>query len=156
MSTRNERIDQLVDLARNVLRNNHTYGQWQTLEDCDAFMIKTWGLSSSSRSDYRKAVEVILKEEFNARHNQLEEMRRKEDEEIRKGNLHNIVSRERLFYEVFKKLASENDDEVEEKTFLAELQKTGRFSASEAATQFTKAKREGQIYERRPGMWAKA
>jgi replicative DNA helicase Mcm len=39
---------------------------------------------------------------------------------------------------------------------VAELVKTGRFTDEEARTQISKFNREGRIYERRPGFWAKA
>jgi replicative DNA helicase Mcm len=40
---------------------------------------------------------------------------------------------------------------------MEELVKTGKFSdENDAKKYFEKAKREGQVYERRPGFWAKA
>jgi replicative DNA helicase Mcm len=58
--------------------------------------------------------------------------------------------------EVFKGISGPDNNEVEDKNLVAELVKTGRFTDEEARTQISKFNREGRIYERRPGFWAKA
>jgi replicative DNA helicase Mcm len=45
---------------------------------------------------------------------------------------------------------------VEDKMLVDELVKTGKFSDEEARKYIQKFNREGQIFERRPGFWAKA
>ena len=72
------------------------------------------------------------------------------------GKPQSEVSKQKLFMETFTALSGPDNNEVEEKNLLAELAKTGRFSDEEARTQINKFSREGRIYERRPGFWAKA
>lgn len=72
------------------------------------------------------------------------------------GKPQSEVSKQKLFMEVFNGLSGTDNSEVEEKNLVAELAKTGRFSEEEARVQINKFSREGRIYERRPGFWAKA
>jgi replicative DNA helicase Mcm len=72
------------------------------------------------------------------------------------GKPQSEVSKQKLFMETFNALSGPDNNEVEEKNLVAELVKTGRFSDEEARTQINKFSREGRIYERRPGFWAKA
>lgn len=72
------------------------------------------------------------------------------------GKPQSEVSKQKLFMEVFNGLAGTDNSEVEEKNLLAELAKTGRFTEEEARVQINRFSREGRIYERRPGFWAKA
>lgn len=71
------------------------------------------------------------------------------------GKPQSEVSKQKLFMEVFNGLSGTDNSEVEEKNLIAELVKTGRFSEEEARVQINKFSREGRIYERRPGFWAK-
>jgi replicative DNA helicase Mcm len=73
------------------------------------------------------------------------------------GKPQSETSKSKTFMDVFKGLSGNDNSDVEEKALVDELAKTGKFSdESEARKYFEKAKREGQIYERRPGFWAKA
>ncbi len=72
------------------------------------------------------------------------------------GKPQSEVSKQKLFMEVFNGLAGPDNNEVEDKNLVAELVKTGRFTDEEARVQIGKFNREGRIYERRPGFWAKA
>ena len=58
--------------------------------------------------------------------------------------------------EVFRGLAGNENNDVEDKVLVAELVKTGKFTLEEAKKYIQKFNREGQIFERRPGFWAKA
>jgi replicative DNA helicase Mcm len=67
------------------------------------------------------------------------------------------VSKSKVFMDVFKGLSGSDNNDVEEKALLSELIKSTKFTdEGDAKKYFEKAKREGQIYERRPGYWAKA
>ncbi|AIF84777.1 replicative DNA helicase Mcm [Candidatus Nitrososphaera evergladensis SR1] len=72
------------------------------------------------------------------------------------GKPQSEVSKQKLFMEVFNGLSGPDNNEVEDKNLVAELVKTGRFTDEEARSQISKFNREGRIYERRPGFWAKA
>jgi replicative DNA helicase Mcm len=72
------------------------------------------------------------------------------------GKPQSEVSKQKLFMEVFNGISGPDNNEVEDKNLVAELVKTGRFTDEEARTQISKFNREGRIYERRPGFWAKA
>ena len=72
------------------------------------------------------------------------------------GKPHSEVTKQKLLMEVFKGLSGSDNNDVEEKNFIDELVKTGKFSEEDAKNYFTKAKREGLIYERRSGFWSKA
>jgi replicative DNA helicase Mcm len=59
--------------------------------------------------------------------------------------------------DVFKGLSGSENNDVEEKALIDDLVKTGKFTdENDARKYFENAKREGQVYERRPGFWAKA
>ncbi|HVX01718.1 MAG TPA: LAGLIDADG family homing endonuclease [Nitrososphaera sp.] len=72
------------------------------------------------------------------------------------GKPQSEVSKQKLFMEVFNGISGPDNNEVEDKNLVAELVKTGRFDEEEARSQISKFNREGRIYERRPGFWAKA
>lgn len=72
------------------------------------------------------------------------------------GKPQSEVSKQKLFMEVFSGLSGTDNNDVDEKNLVAELAKTGRFTEDEARSQINKFSREGRIYERRPGFWAKA
>jgi replicative DNA helicase Mcm len=57
---------------------------------------------------------------------------------------------------VFNGLSGEDRNDVEEKNFINELVKTGKFTEDEANEYIRKAMQNGQIYERRAGFYAKA
>ena len=72
------------------------------------------------------------------------------------GKPQSVVSKEKQFMEVFRGLAGTENNDVEDKVLVAELVKTGKFSDEEAKKYIQKFNREGQIFERKPGYWAKA
>jgi replicative DNA helicase Mcm len=73
------------------------------------------------------------------------------------GKPQSETSKSKTFMDVFKGISGNDNNDVEEKTLMEELVKTGKFSdENDAKKYFEKAKREGQVYERRPGFWAKA
>jgi replicative DNA helicase Mcm len=72
------------------------------------------------------------------------------------GKPHSEISKLKLFMEVFNGISGQDKNDVEEKNFINELVKTGKFSEDEARTYIKKAMQNGQIYERRTGFYAKA
>jgi replicative DNA helicase Mcm len=72
------------------------------------------------------------------------------------GKPQSVVSKEKTFMEVFRGLSGAENNDVEERAFVDELMKTGKFTDEEARKYIQKFNREGQIFERRPGFWAKA
>jgi replicative DNA helicase Mcm len=72
------------------------------------------------------------------------------------GKPQSVVSKEKTFMEVFRGLTGTENNDVEDKALVNELFKTGKFSEEEAKKYIQKFNREGQIFERRPGFWAKA
>jgi replicative DNA helicase Mcm len=72
------------------------------------------------------------------------------------GKPQSVVSKEKTFMEVFRGLAGADNNDVEDKVLVNELVKTGKFSDEEAKKYIQKFNREGQIFERRPGFWARA
>jgi replicative DNA helicase Mcm len=73
------------------------------------------------------------------------------------GKPQSEVSKSKTFMDVFKGLSGSENNDVEEKALIDELVKTGKFTdENDARKYFENAKREGQVYERRPGFWAKA
>ncbi|HJS68914.1 MAG TPA: minichromosome maintenance protein MCM [Nitrososphaera sp.] len=72
------------------------------------------------------------------------------------GKPQSVVSKEKTFMEVFRGLTGTENNDVEEKALVDELIKTGKFSDEEAKKYIQKFNREGQIFERKPGFWAKA
>jgi replicative DNA helicase Mcm len=72
------------------------------------------------------------------------------------GKPQSVVSKEKTFMELFRGLTGTENNDVEDKMLVDELVKTGKFSDEEARKYIQKFNREGQIFERRPGFWAKA
>lgn len=72
------------------------------------------------------------------------------------GKPHSEISKLKLFMEIFSALSGQDKNDVEEKNFINELIKTGKFSEEEAKIYIKKAMQNGQIYERRSGFYAKA
>jgi replicative DNA helicase Mcm len=72
------------------------------------------------------------------------------------GKPQSVVSKEKTFMELFRGLTGAENNDVEDKVLVDELVKTGKFSEEEARKYIQKFNREGQIFERRPGFWAKA
>ncbi len=73
------------------------------------------------------------------------------------GKPQSETSKSKTFMDVFKGLSGTDNNDVEEKVLVEELVKSGKFSdENDAKKYFERAKREGQIYERKPGFWAKA
>ncbi|MDW0339979.1 MAG: minichromosome maintenance protein MCM [Nitrososphaeraceae archaeon] len=66
------------------------------------------------------------------------------------------TSKLKTFTDVFNGLSGEDKNDVEEKNFINELVKTGKFTEEEAKEFIRKAMQNGQIYERRAGFYAKA
>jgi replicative DNA helicase Mcm len=71
------------------------------------------------------------------------------------GKPQSVVSKEKTFMEVFRGLTGTENNDVEDKVLVNELIKTGKFSDEEAKKYIQKFNREGQIFERKPGFWAK-
>lgn len=72
------------------------------------------------------------------------------------GKPQSVVSKEKMFMELFRGLTGAENNDVEDKVLVDELVKTGKFSDEEARKYIQKFNREGQIFERRPSFWAKA
>src|SRR6476620_7531706 len=72
------------------------------------------------------------------------------------GKPHSEISKLKLFMEVFNGISGQDKNDVEEKNFINELVKTGKFSEDEARTYIKKAMQNGQIYERRSGFYSNA
>jgi replicative DNA helicase Mcm len=72
------------------------------------------------------------------------------------GKPQSVVSKEKTFMEVFRGLTGAENSDVEDKALVDELIKTGKFTDEEARKYIQKFNREGQIFERKPGSWAKA
>jgi replicative DNA helicase Mcm len=72
------------------------------------------------------------------------------------GKPQSVVSKEKTFMEAFRGLTGPENNDVEDKALVNELMKDGRFTDEEARKYIQKFNREGQIFERRPGFWAKA
>jgi replicative DNA helicase Mcm len=72
------------------------------------------------------------------------------------GKPHSEISKLKLFMEVFNGISGQDKNDVEEKNFINELVKTGKFSEDEARTYIKKAMQNGQIFEIRSGFYAKA
>jgi len=115
-----------------------------------------WRLSNGMTNDYVDTILICKRKEV--------ELRAKElglDNERILGVLYSapdksgVILKTKTFMETFKGLAGENN-EVEFKTLISELVKTGKFNDEEAQKYTQKFNREGQIFERRPGYWAKA
>jgi len=70
---------------------------------------------------------------------------------VLQGKPHSEVSKMQLFMDVMKSLEGDEKRPVEEKTFVKELVKTGKFTDEEARKYIKKLQRESAIYESKPG-----
>jgi hypothetical protein len=69
---------------------------------------------------------------------------------------HSEVDRLRLFMETFNAIAGDERNDVSVIGLMNELCKTGKFTESEANAYIIKAMQNGQIYQRKEGVLAKA
>jgi replicative DNA helicase Mcm len=72
------------------------------------------------------------------------------------GKPQSEVSKLKVFMEVFNSLSGQDKNDVEERNFIDELIKTGKFTDDDAHAYLRKATQNGQIYERKTGFYAKA
>ena len=70
---------------------------------------------------------------------------------VLQGKPRSEVSKMQLFMDVLKSLEGENKTAVEEKIFVKELEKTGKFAEEEARNFLKRMLREANIYESKPG-----
>jgi DNA replicative helicase MCM subunit Mcm2 (Cdc46/Mcm family) len=70
---------------------------------------------------------------------------------VLQGRPHSEVSKLQLFMDVLKSLEGDNKTAVEEKLFVKELVKTGKFTEEEARNFIRRMLREASIYESKPG-----
>ena len=70
---------------------------------------------------------------------------------VLQGKPRSEVSKMQLFMDVLKSLEGENKVAVEEKTFIKELEKSGKFTEEEARNYIRRMLREASIYESKPG-----
>ena len=70
---------------------------------------------------------------------------------VLQGKPHSEVSKMQLFMDVMKSLEGDEKRPVEEKLFVKELVKTGKFTEEEARKYIKKLQRESAIYESKPG-----
>lgn len=70
---------------------------------------------------------------------------------VLQGRPHSEVSKMQLFMDVMKSLEGDEKRPVEEKTFVKELVKTGKFTEEESRKYIKKLQRESAIYESKPG-----
>lgn len=70
---------------------------------------------------------------------------------VLQGKPRSEVSKMQLFMDVLKSLEGDNKIAVEEKTFVAELVKSGKFDEDEARNYLRRMLREASIYESKPG-----
>lgn len=70
---------------------------------------------------------------------------------VLQGKPRSEVSKMQLFMDVLKSLEGDSKIPVEEKTFVEELEKTGKFAEDDARNYIQRMLREASIYESRPG-----
>ncbi|HXV66416.1 MAG TPA: minichromosome maintenance protein MCM [Nitrosopumilaceae archaeon] len=70
---------------------------------------------------------------------------------VLQGRAHSEVSKMQLFMDVLKSLEGDNKMAVEEKLFIKELVKSGKFTEEEARNYLRRMLREASIYESKPG-----
>jgi len=70
---------------------------------------------------------------------------------VLQGRAHSEVSKMQLFMDVLKSLEGDNKMAVEEKLFVTELVKSGKFTEEDARNYIRRMLREASIYESRPG-----
>jgi replicative DNA helicase Mcm len=70
---------------------------------------------------------------------------------VLQGRPHSEVSKLQLFMDVLKSLEGDSKTAVEEKSFVKELVKTGKFTEEEARNFIRRMLREASIYESKPG-----
>ena len=70
---------------------------------------------------------------------------------VLQGKPRSEVSKMQLFMDVLKSLEGDNKVAVEEKTFIKELEKSGKFTEEEARNYIRRMLREASIYESKPG-----
>lgn len=156
MPSRKERLEELAEHARKVISDHPDFDRQSIYQALDEHIILEWGSSQSTRKDYVVSIAAMLKDELAKRDSEVEAKIPKLDRGVLYGKP-SFVSKEKTFLDVLKRLTAPDDNDIEEKLLLTELVKTGKFTdEQEARTMMIRLSREGQIFERRPGKWAKS
>jgi replicative DNA helicase Mcm len=159
MPSRKERLEELAEHARKVIIDHPDFDRQAIYQALEEHIILAWGSAQQTRNDYLKSVAAMLKEELAKRDSETEAKIPKLDDNIGMlyGKPSSVVSKEKAFIEILRALLGPDNDSVEDKRLVSELVKSGKFDGeSEAKKYIQKFNREGQIYERRPGFWAKS
>jgi len=155
MPSRKERLEELAEHARKVISDHPDFDRQSIYQALDEHIILEWGSSQSTRKDYVVSIAAMLKDELAKRDSEVESKIPKLD----MGVLYSkpiVVSKEKTFLEMLKRLTGPDDYDVDEKTLISELVRTGKLAdEQEARTVLIRLNREGQVFERRPGKWAK-
>ena len=155
MASRKERLDELAEHARKVISDHPDFDRQSIYQALDEHIILEWGSSQSTRKDYVISIAAMLKDELAKRDSEVEAKIPKLDMGVLYGKP-SSVSKEKAFLEFLKRLAGPDNNDVDEKTLIVELVKTGKLAdEQEARTVMIRLNREGLIFERRPGNWAK-
>jgi len=155
MPSRKERLEELTEHARKVISDHPDFDRQSIYQALDEHIILEWGSSQSTRKDYVISIAAMLKDELAKRDSEVEAKIPKLDMGVLYGKP-SSVSKEKAFLEFLKRLAGPDNNDVDEKTLIVELVKTGKLAdEQEARTVMIRLNREGLIFERRPGNWAK-
>lgn len=114
MSPRKERLDQLVEHTRKLLRGNPELDRQSIYNELEDHLIIQWGLSQGARKDYVLSIAAILKEELTKRDSEIEAKVPKIDG-VFYGKPASVVSKEKAFAEIFRVLAGPDNNSVEGK-----------------------------------------
>ena len=159
MASRKERLQELAEHAHKVINDHPDFDRQSIYQALEEHIILEWGSAQQTRNDYLKSVAAMLKEELAKRDSEIEAKIPKLDNNLGMlyGKPPSVVSKEKAFVEMLQHLMGPGNDSVEDKQLISELVKSGKFDGeSEARKYIQKFSREGQIFEIRPGFWAKS
>ena len=159
MTSRKEKLDELTVHAKTLLEKEPKMSIQEFEDECEKYMMTSWYSSSSTRSDYLRHVKYVLEKEMAGRKAYpeipIDEDVNLPDMRTLYGKPQTMITKIKLFNEIFKTLEDKKGD-VEEKTLIRELLKTGRYNEEEANNQIRKSLREGIIFEVRQGILRRA
>jgi len=159
MVSRKERLEGAAEHARKLINEHPDFDRRSIYHALEEYIILQWGSSLSTRKDYVLSVAAMLKEELAKRDSEMESKIPKLDNNLGflYGKPSSVVSKEKVFMEIFQNLVGQENGVVENKRLVSELLKSSMFQDEEDTKKYIqKFNREGRIYEKRIGIWTKA
>ena len=145
-----------MQYASKVIQDNPEFDRKTIYQAIEEHMMIEWGLSQNTRNDYVKSIAAILKEAFTKRDSETNAKTPRLDSGLLDTNINNADPKMKIFWDVFKGLSGNGNNNVEDKSLNIGLVETGKFVEEEARKYIMRVYEERKIYLVKPRLWKKA